>query len=468
MTIQADIAVIGSGPGGYVAALRAAQLGARVVCVERQWIGGVCLNEGCIPTKSLLRSADVFHLVNKAGKFGVGVEGVTFDWAGAQAHKDRVISQTVGGVTTLLSRAGVQMLMGEASFLRPQTLKVRLADGEETIEAGDVIIATGSRTLQVPIPGIDGPNVIDHSGALNLEALPDSLCVIGGGAIGLEFASLFNTLGVQVTLVEMLPHLAPLMDASIGDGLAWSLGNRGVRVLANTRVTGIISGEGGCQVTVQTPEGEEQIEAEKVLSAIGRAPNVEGIGLEVLGLKPTRAGIQVDDRMHTAVPHVYAIGDVAAEGPMLAHVASHQGVVAVENALGHPTQMDYTAVPSCIFTSPEAASVGLSEQQARDLGYDVLTGIFALPNNAKAVAMDETDGFVKFVADAEHGAILGMHVVGPEASDLVMEGTVAIALEATLDEIEYTIHAHPTLAESIHEAALAARGRALHLPMRRT
>jgi dihydrolipoamide dehydrogenase len=327
-----------------------------------------------------------------------------------------------------------------------------------------VIIATGSHTMQLPIPGLDGPRVIDHSGALALESLPESICVIGGGAIGLEFASLFNTLGVRVSLVEMLPRLAPLMDRAIGDGLAWTLSNRGVDVLTNTRVTRIAPTSSGCVVSMTTPEGERQVEAELVLSAMGRAPSVEGLGLEVLGIRPVRAGIQVDSHMRTAVPHVYAVGDVAAEGPMLAHVASHQGVVAVEDALGHPAAMDYAAVPSCIFSLPEAASVGLSEEEARERGYDVQVGTFALPNNGKAIAMGDTDGFVKIVSEGEHGAILGLHVVGPHASDLVLEGTLAISLEATLDEIEHTIHPHPTLGECIHEAALAARGRALHLP----
>ena len=464
MTIRADIAIIGTGPGGYVAALRASQLGARVVCVEKKWLGGVCLNEGCVPTKALLRTAEVFATVKDAQTYGVVVGEPRLDWARAQSRKEQVVQQLVSGVTMLLDRAGVQVLEGEAAFVRPNTLSVRLADGQETVVAGNVIIATGSHTLQVPIPGIEGPRVIDHSGALALESLPQSMCIIGGGAIGLEFASLFNTFGVQVHLVEMLPRLAPLMDASIGQGLAWSLSNRGVNVLTNTRVTGVTPAGSGCVVSATTPEGERQVEVDLVLSAIGRSPTVEGLGLEVLGIKPTRKGIQVDTHMRTVVPHVYAVGDVAAEGPMLAHVASHQGVVAVEDALGRPAVMDYAAVPSCIFSVPEAASVGLSEEQARERGYEVQVGTFALPNNGKAIAMGDTEGFVKVVSEAQHGAILGLHVVGPHASDLVLEGTLAISLEATLDEIERTIHPHPTLGEAIHEAALAVRKRALHLP----
>lgn len=464
MALRADIAIIGTGPGGYVAALRASQLGAKVICVEKQWIGGVCLNEGCIPTKALLRSAEVFEVVKHAASYGIAVGEPKVDWAQVQARKEKVTKQLVGGVTKLLDRAGVQIIRGEAAFVRPDTLKIALSDGTETVVADTIIIATGSRTMQVPIPGIDGPGVMDHAGALALQTLPSSICIVGGGSIGIEFASLFNAFGVQVTIVEMLPRLAPLMDASIGEGLAWSLSSRGVEVLTNARVNSIASSSSGCVVTVNTPEGERKIEAEKVLSAIGRSPNVEGIGLEVLGLKPTRKGIQVDNHMRTAVPHVYAIGDVAAEGLKLAHVASHQGIVAVEDALGHHAVMDYTATPSCIFSLPEAASVGLSEEQAREQGYEVQVGLFGLANNGKCVAMGETEGFVKVVAEARHGAILGLHVVGPHASDLVLEGTLAIALEATLDEIDRTIHPHPTLGEAIAEAALAARGRALHLP----
>ena len=462
--MREDIAIIGAGPGGYVAALRAAQLGAEVVCIEKQWIGGVCLNCGCIPTKALLRSAEVFTLAKRASEFGVMTGEPQFDWATAQARKDIVVQQMVRGVGMLLQRAGVQMVIGEATFVRPDTLSVRLQDGTDTVVADHIVIATGSRVLQVPIPGLDGLGVIDSKAALSLESLPESICIIGGGAIGLEFASLFNALGVQVTLVEMLPRLAPLMDAAIGDGLAWTLGSQGVDVMTNTRVTLVERTGSGNVVSMETPDGEARVEVEIVLSAIGRAPNVEGLGLEVLGLKPTRKGIQVDNRMRTVAPGVYAIGDVAQDGPMLAHVASHQGIVAVEDALGHPSTMDYTAVPSCIFSMPEAAGVGLTEAQARDQGYDVRTGTFSLANNGKALSMGEPDGFVKIVSEASHGAVLGVHIVGPHASDLVLEGTLALTLESTLEELEKTIHPHPTLGEAIAEAALAVSNRALHVP----
>ena len=463
--LRADIAIIGAGPGGYVAALRAAQLGAQIVCIEKQWVGGVCLNEGCIPTKALLRSAEVLALVREAKTFGITAGEPSFSWRDIQARKANVVGQLVGGVSMLLRRAGVDVVMGEASFARANTLTVRLAGGgQETVVADKIIIATGSRTLQVPIPGLDGPRVIDSAGALALETLPKSMCIIGGGAIGLEFASLFNTFGLEITLVEMLPRLAPLMDRAIGEGLEWTLSNQGVTIMTETRVTSIEQADGGCIISVETPDGEARIQTEKVLSAIGRAPNVEGLGLEALGIRPTRKGIQVDDRMRTVVPGIYAVGDVAIGGPMLAHVASHQGIVAAEDAMGQPAYMDYAAVPSCIFTIPEAAGVGLTEEQAREQGYEVQVGTFALHNNGKAIAMGETNGFVKIVSESTYGAVLGMHAVGPHASDLILEGTLAINLESTLDEIDHTIHAHPTLGESIAEAALAVRKRAIHLP----
>ncbi len=461
---RADIAIIGAGPGGYVAALRAAQLGAQVTVVEKEYVGGVCLNVGCVPTKALLRGAEVLTLAREAGRFGVHIEGISYNWGELQQHKQRVVDTMVKGVRLLLERAGVQLIEGEARFLRPDTLRVRAADGERTVEAEHIVIATGSRPLQVPIPGLDGPGILDSTAALALDKLPASICIIGGGAIGLEWASLFHAFDVPVTIVEMLPRLAPLADKSIGEGLAWTFEQQGIDVRVGTRVTKVEHTGAGCVVSMASSEGEDRVEAELILSAIGRAPNVENLGLEVLGIQPTRKGIMTDNRMRTAAPHVYAIGDVATEGPMLAHVASHQGIVAVEDALGHPAVMDYGAVPSCIFTLPEAASVGLTEDQAREAGHDVRVGVFGLANNGKAQAYGDTNGFIKVISEAEYGAVLGMHIVGPHASDLILEGALGLTLETTLDEVAATIHAHPTLGEAVAEAGLAALGRALHLP----
>jgi dihydrolipoamide dehydrogenase len=461
------IAIIGAGPGGYVAALRAAQLGARVTLIEKEYVGGVCLNVGCIPTKALLRGAEVLSVVKDADRFGIGIENISFDWAALQQHKERVVTTMVKGTRLLLDRAGVELIEGEARFMRANTLRVRTEDGERTVEADKIIIATGSRPLFVPIPGLDDPAILDSTAALALETLPQSIGIIGGGAIGLEWASLFHTFGVEVTLIEMLPRLAPLMDASIGEGLAWTFEQQGIDVRTGTRVTKLERTDAGHRILMSSENGDEEIEVERVLSAIGRAPNVENLGLETVGIQPSRLGIAVDNRMRTVVPDIYAIGDVAAEGPMLAHVASHQGIVAVEDALGlRGAVMDYTAVPSCIFSVPEASSVGLSEEQAREQGYDVQTGVFALVNNGKAQAYGDTDGFIKVVAERELGAVLGMHIVGPHASDLIQEGTALLGMEATLEEVFHLIHPHPTLSEAIHEAALHVRKRAIHLPAR--
>ncbi|MGQ9681055.1 MAG: dihydrolipoyl dehydrogenase [Anaerolineae bacterium] len=462
--MSTDIIVIGGGPGGYVAALRAAQLGARVTLVEAACLGGVCLNVGCIPTKALLHSAEVYHLASHAAQFGVRVSGAEPDWPAMQKRKAEVVSKMVGGVTMLLNRAGVNVVQGRARFAGPLQVIIENKAGTEMVAADRFIIATGSSPLRLPIPGADLPGVLDSTGALELEALPESLVVVGGGAVGLEFATLFATLGTKVTVVEMLPRLAPLADASIGDALRTALQIQGVRVHLNTKIAGIeAAGEGLLRARLQGPQGESTIEAEKVLLAAGRRPNVEGLGLEMAQIKNDRKGITVDERMATNVAGVYAIGDVVG-GMMLAHVASHQGIVAAENALGHEARMRYNAVPSCIFARPEAASVGLTEEQAREQGYDVRIGRFPFNGNGKAVAQGEIEGFVKVVAEARYGAVLGVHIVGPHASDLILEGILGLTLETTLDEIAETIHPHPTLGEAIAEAGLAALGRALHLP----
>jgi len=459
-----DLIVIGGGPGGYVAALRAAQLGARVALVEAGEIGGVCLNVGCIPTKALLWSAEVYHLVAEAARFGVRTGPPEADWPAMQARKAEVVGKLVGGVRMLLQRAGVEVIPGRARFSGPGVLAVEGPDGAATLSAPRIIIATGSSPLPLPIPGSDLPGVLDSTGALALEALPESLLVVGGGAVGLEFATLFATLGVRVTVVEMLPRLAPLADTDVGEALRMALLLQGARVHVNTRIVALEAAAGGAlRARLAGAEGETSVEAEKVLLAAGRRPHVEGLGLEAAGVRYDRKGIQVDERMATSAPGVYAVGDVVG-GTMLAHVAMHQGVVAAENALGHPARMRDQAVPSCIFARPEAASVGLTEQAAREQGYDVRIGRFPFNGNGKAIAQGEVEGFVKVVAEARYGALLGLHIVGPHASDLVLEGALGLTLETTLDEIAATIHPHPSLGEAVAEAGLAALGRALHLP----
>ncbi len=462
--LKADVAVIGGGPGGYVAALRAEQLGAKVILIEKDKIGGVCLNWGCIPTKALLHSAEVLKTVQEAATFGVVAGEPRLDWAAAQARKQEVVDQLVGGVKMLLERAGVVVLEGAARFLSPRLIEVELDARKEQVEARNVIVATGSLPIELPIPGLNQPGVLDSTKALSLDELPESILIIGGGAIGVEFASLFNTLGVKVIVVEMLSRLVPTADHHLGGALEWVLNERGVEIYTEAQVTAIDGVSGKLASTVAAKDGEQEIETEKVLLAVGRRPNVENLGLEAAGVRyDKRKGIAVDEGMRTNVPGLYAIGDVVG-GAMLAHVASKEGVVAAENALGLDSHMDYKVVPNCIFSDPEAASVGLSEEEAQAQGYQVKIGRFPFNGNGKALIQGQPEGFVKVVAEAQYGEILGLHVVGPHASDLILEGGLALTMEATLDEIEATIHAHPTLGEALAEAVLNAEGRAIHLP----
>ncbi|HOQ98588.1 MAG TPA: dihydrolipoyl dehydrogenase [Anaerolineae bacterium] len=458
-----DLIVIGGGPGGYITALRAAQLGAHVTLVEAEYLGGVCLNVGCIPTKALLASAEVYHVVSRSAEFGVRAAKPEADWPAMQARKADVVAKLVGGVRMLLGRAGVDVVEGHAHLSGPGTVAVDGAGGMQTWAAPRIVIATGSSPLTLPIAGGDLPGVLDSTGALALEALPASLLVVGGGAVGLEFATLFATLGSQVTVVEMLPRLAPLADADVGDTLRTALLLQGAKVHVSTKITAIEAGRGALRARLQGPQGEVIVEADKALLATGRRPNVAGLGLEAAGVRYDRRGIQVNEHMATSVPGIYAVGDVTG-GSMLAHVAMHQGAVAAESSLGHKARMRYDAVPSCIFARPEAASVGLTEQAAREQGYDVRVGRFPFNGNGKAIAQGEVDGFIKVVAEARYGALLGLHIVGAHASDLVLEGALGLTLEMTLDELAATIHPHPSLGEALAEAGLAALGRPLHLP----
>ena len=461
--MKADIAVIGGGPGGYIAAIRAAQLGARTALVERGSLGGVCLNVGCIPTKALLRSAEVFQLVCDAAEFGVQVGEPVVDWGAMQARKGTVVDRLVSGVGFLLQKAGVEVLEGHGRFISPAAVSVEGKELIELVEADRFIIATGSRPASIPVPGLDSPAVLDSTGALGLSELPASMVVVGGGAVGVEFASIFQTLGVEVTLVEMLPRLLPRMEEMLGKTLIRSLKKRGVRVLTDTPLKEVKDRGGMLDIVLQKPKGEETIQAEKMLLAVSRRPNVENVGLEKAGISFSRRGIPVDEGMCTNVSHIYAIGDVVG-GVMLAHWASHMGVAAAENALGGHVRLDEKAIPSCVFCSPEVASVGLSEEEAREKGYDVVLGEFPFLASGKAIAHGEAEGSAKVVADAKHGEILGLHVIGPHASDLIPTGGLALELEATLDELKDTIMPHPTLGEAIAEAALVALGIPLSVP----
>lgn len=463
MADKIDIIIVGGGPGGYVAALRAAQLGAKVTLVEKDKLGGVCLNWGCIPTKALIRTAEVFSLARRGVEFGVVIKDAVVDWGKAQERKQKVVNQLVGGVDKLLNRAQVQVVKGTGRLASPTAVEVTDTTGKtQRLQGSKIILATGSVPVALPIPGIDNPAVIDSTGALALESLPKSMLIIGGGVIGAEFASLYSALGVQVTVVEMLDRLLPLLDATIGEAMKWSFDAHGIVSYLKSKVAKIESAKTGVVVTVETPNGVKQITVEKVLSAVGRRANLGDLSLDEIGVRYERGGIKVDDRMCTNVSSIYAIGD-AVGGMMLAHLASRQGEVAAEAIMGHPARMDYRVVPSCIFTSPEAASVGLSEAEARNRGHRVKVGMFPLNSNGKALIEGDADGFVKVVADEKYGEVLGVHIVGPHASDLILEPTLGITLENTVTEFVAAIHPHPTLGEAVAEAMLAVENRALHL-----
>lgn len=463
MPVQADICIIGGGPGGYVAALRGSQLGAKVALVEAAELGGVCLNRGCIPSKALLRCAEVYQLALHASSYGVTARQVSHDYAAMAKRKDRIVDQLVRGVRGLLKAAGVEVINGHGQLAGQGAVEVALDDGSDLVVAKRIIIATGSSAATPPVPGVDLTGVIDSDGALELTSLPTHIVVAGAGAVGVEWATLFALLDCEVTLVEMLPRVVPNEDADVSATLRKILVQQGVAVHTDTRIVGIAKRRDALRVELATAAGSSTLDASHVLVATGRRPNVERLGLSSAGVRYEPQGIEVDAQMRTSAPGVYAIGDVTGQ-KLLAHVASHQGIVAVENALGRAAAYNGNAVPACTFTHPEIASVGLTEAQARDRHGEVLVGRFPFQALGRARAHGETDGFVKVVAGAQYGEVLGMHVLGPGASDIISEGVLALQLEITLDDLRETIHAHPTFPEATAEAAWLAIGQPLHLP----
>lgn len=467
MAIECDIAVIGGGPGGYVAAIRAAQLGARAVLIERDLLGGTCTNRGCIPSKALLDTAAHYMAIQRATEYGLTVGSAGFDFAQVQARKDRVVTRLRQGVEGLVKGNGITHLHGEGRFLDAHRVEVRLDDGRiEEVSAKSVIIATGSVESRPPIPGLDLPGVFGSTDGLSLTEVPSSVVIIGGGAIGVEFASMLSGFGSQVTVVEMLDTLVPTEDPDLGKALAQQFERRGIKVHTGTRLERISQvASGGLDIAMATPAGAETLHAERVMVAIGRVPLTSGVGIDRIGIELDRRFIKVNSRMQTNVPGVYAIGDVV--NGRYAHVASAQGEVAVENALGHECEMDYRAIPSVTFSFPQVASVGLTEEQARATGQEIKVGRFPFTAEAKAVIIGETAGFVKVVTDAKYGQVLGVHMIGPEVTDLIAEAGLAVIMEATVEDVIHTIHAHPTLPEAFKEAALDVDQRPIHILRRR-
>jgi dihydrolipoamide dehydrogenase len=463
-TEKTDLVVVGSGPGGYVAAIRAAQLGQRVAVVEADRPGGICLNWGCIPTKALLRNAEVLQLFHRAAEFGVTLDNLRADYGAAHARSRQVADRMSKGVEFLFRKNKIMLVPGRGELVGPGAVRVRAAAGEtRTLEARAVILATGAAPKSLPGVAIDGRRVISSDEALRLDRLPPSVVVIGAGAVGVEFADVFASYGVQVTIVEALPRLLPLEDEEIARHLARSFARRKIDVRAGARVHAVRPGADGVTVEIEQEGQAARLEAAVVLMAVGRGANTAGLGLDAVGVAVERGFVKVSPRMETSAPGVYAIGDVAGP-PLLAHKASAEGVVAAEAAAGHAgASVDYRAIPSCTYCHPQVASVGLTEAQARADGRAVAVGKYQFVANGKAQALAEPEGLVKIVAAAETGEILGVHIIGAEATELIAELTLGKTLEATVEEIGHTIHAHPTMAEAVMEAALDAMGQAIHL-----
>ncbi len=461
---QFDVVVIGAGVGGYVAAIRAAQLGARVGIVEKQYLGGTCLNVGCIPSKALLHVAQVYNELREVSKMGIELpEPPRLDMSVAVAYKDKVVKQLTNGVGQLLKSNGVTTFLGAAEVKSPTEITVRMNDGStHELRASKLILANGSVPIRPPFGGLDGRNVLFSDDALNLQKVPESLICIGGGVIAVELACMFNALGAKVTIVEMLPALIANEDQEVSQALQKSLSKRGVEIHLNARVEGISEADGAKRVTATTLEGQKTFDAEYVLVATGRKSNTSGLDALVnSGLAMDRGKVIANEHMETNLPAVYAIGDLVGR-TWLAHVAETEGEIAAENATGHEARMDYNVVPRPIFTFPEIASVGLTEAQAREQGGEIHVGKFPWVANGKALATSETEGFTKVII-GQYGEILGAVIYGPDATNLITEFSLAMRAELTADEVLATIHPHPTYSEGLREATLAAEQRPIHI-----
>lgn len=459
-----DVIVLGSGPGGYPAAIRASQLGLKTAIVEKESLGGVCLNWGCIPTKALLKSAQVFEYIQHAEDYGVSVSGAKADFSGMVQRSRGVADGMSKGVQFLLRKNKIDVHMGTGKLLRGKKVEVTKEDGsQEVLEAQHVIVATGARSRQLPNLPQDGEKVFGYREAMVLPKQPKKLVVVGAGAIGVEFAYFYNAIGTEVTIVEYLPRLVPVEDEDVSKELAKSFKKAGIQVLTGASVESVDTSGKGCTVTVKTAKGTEEIACDAVLSAVGVAPNVENIGLEDVGIKLEKGRIQVDDWYRTNVPGYYAIGDVV-KGPALAHVATAEGILCVEAIAGqHVEPLDYGNLPGCTYCSPEIASVGMTEAQAKEAGYELKVGKFPFSASGKASAAGAKEGFVKVIFDAKYGEWLGAHMIGANVTEMIAEVVAARKLETTGHEIIKAVHPHPTMSEAVMEASAAAYGEVIHL-----
>jgi dihydrolipoamide dehydrogenase len=460
-----DVLIIGTGPGGYVAAIRASQLGLKAGVVERESLGGICLNWGCIPTKSLLKSAQVLDYFKHSEEYGIKVEGtVKADFSAIVARSRSVAEGMSKGVQFLLKKNKVDVITGTGKLVLAGKVEVTAADGKKEIhEAAHIILATGARSRELPNLKQDGKKIIGYREAMNLPKQPESIIVVGSGAIGSEFASFFNSMGSKVTLVEFLPNVVPVEDEEVSKQLERLFKKAGMTVLTSSNVKSVDTSGKLCRVKIVTPVGEVEHEAEIVLSAVGITPNIENLGLESLEIVMEKGKIKVDEFYRTNVTGVYAIGDIV-HGPALAHVASAEGIVCVEKIAGkNPDPLDYGNVPGCTYTNPEVASVGMTEKAAKEAGYEIKVGKFPYTASGKASAAGAKDGFVKLIFDAKYGELLGAHLIGYNVTEMIAELVVARKLETTGHELIKAIHPHPTMSEAIMEAAAAAYGEVIHL-----
>jgi dihydrolipoamide dehydrogenase len=458
-----DVAIVGGGPGGYVAAIRAAQLGLNPVVIEKERVGGVCLNVGCIPTKALLKNAELVLTMRHGEDYGITCDNLKFDMSKAVERSRKAANTLVGGVEYLLKKNKVRLIVGHGRLTSASTVEVTSDDGDtQTIEAKSIVISTGSRSKVIPPVPVDGERIITSTEAMLLNEPPESMTIIGGGAIGVEFAYYYAAYGTRVTIIEMLPRLLPVEDAEISAILEKAFGRLEITLKMGARVEKAEAGSSGTTVTVSIDGESETIYSDITLLAIGRDPNTEELGLEEVGVETERGFVKVDEGYHTSVPGIYAIGDVIGP-PLLAHVASAEGINLMERLAGHnPPPIDYDNIPGCTYCQPQVASVGLTEEAAKEQGE---IKVFKMPYQAsgKAVALGATEGMVKLISDAKYGEILGAHIIGTDATEMIAEICTARTLETTTTEVHKTIHAHPTLSELVMEAAAGIEGEAIHI-----
>lgn len=461
-----DVIIIGAGPAGYVSAIRAAQLEMKTAIIDKQWLGGVCLNIGCIPSKALLKNAEVIHTLRERGKeFGFSAENLTIDYSVAVKRSRKVSDRLTKGVGFLMKKNKIDVYMGSAKIKTPDTVEVTDSDGnKESHQAKNIVIATGASAIVPPGWEVDGKQILTYTEAILQEHLPKSVIVIGSGAIGVEFATIWNSYGVDVTIVEMLPNIVPLEEEEVSTELTKEFKKRGIKVLTNHRVSTLKAKNGTVEVIVESDGETRTLQAEQALIAIGVRPNSSSLGLENIGVQLTERGmVEIDDRMATNIPGIWAIGDVTGK-LMLAHVGSAQGIVCAENIAGIETfTLDYDMLPKVTFSQPQVASFGLSEVDAKERGYDVKIGRYPFQANGKALGLGESSGWVKIITDTKYGEILGAHMIGPEVTELLPELTLAQMMEITTAEIAQNVHAHPTLSEVLMEAAHGAEGHSINI-----